>query len=55
MDCTLEEKTRRMLFEAKLGKGHLGETINTTKYLKNRSSTKAVRFETPEKAWLRTF
>ena len=48
---TLIEKSRCLLFEAKLSKKYWAEAMNTAIYLKNRSPTAAVKDAVPEEVW----
>lgn len=48
---TIIEKARTLLSEAKLSKKYWAEAVNTVVYLKNRSPTKALTDDVPEKLW----
>lgn len=48
---SIVERSRSMLEEAKLSKKYSAEAVNTSVYLKNRCSTRAVKGKMPEEAW----
>ena len=52
MNKSLQEKARAMMKAKNLSTGFQGETVKTTTYLTNKSSTKAVWNKTPKEAWV---